>query len=151
MAQPDIIRGTYFILALGDGATPTETFDPLCGLENRQFQYQANTTDQFTRDCADPVDVPIRNLIVTGEQWSISGSGTMNRANIADLEAAKGVTRNYRFYWTEPANDEVYRGYYEGAAILTNFTIDGNDDNFAQISVQIESDGQWTFTPTAGS
>ena len=151
MAQPDIIRGTYFILALGDGATPTETFNPLCGIITRQLTYQANTSDQFTRDCADPEDVPIRRLIVTGEQWSLSGSGQLNRANIDDIEAAKGITRNWRFYWTEPADDEVYRGYYGGPAILTNITIDGNDDNYAQISIQIESDGQWTFTPTAGS
>lgn len=150
MAQPDIIRGTYFILALGNGGGP-ETFDPLCGITTRQFTYQANTTDQFVRDCADPEDVPIRRLIVTGEQWSLSGSGSLNRADIEDIEAAKGTTKNYRFYWTEPDGDEVYAGYYEGPAILTNVTIDGNDDAYAQISLQIESDGQWTFTPTAGS
>ena len=151
MSQPDIIRGTYFILALGDGESPTENYDPLCGLTARQLQYTANTSDQFIRNCDDPEDVPFRRLIVTGEQWSLSGNGTLNRANIADIEAAKGLPRNYRFYWTEPANDEVFAGYYEGQAILTGITIDGNDDNYAQISVQIESDGLWTFTPTSGS
>lgn len=151
MSQPDIIRGTYFILALGDGATPTETFDPLCGLTTRQLQYTANTSDQFIRNCADPEDIPFRRLIVTGEQWSLSGNGTLNRANIADIEAAKGQPRNFRFYWTEPANDEVFAGYYEGQAIITGITIDGNDDAYAQLALQIESDGLWTFTPTAGS
>ena len=151
MSQPDIIRGTYFILALGDGGSPTESFDPLCGITTRQLVYQANTTDQFTRDCEDPEDIPIRRLIATGEQWSLSGSGSLNRSDIPAIEAAKGVTKNYRFYWTEPANDEVYAGYYEGPAMLVNVTIDGNDDAYAQISMQIESDGQWTFTPTAGS
>lgn len=152
MSQPDIIRGTYFVLALGNGGTPTETFAALCGIDTRQFQYQANTSDQFTRDCDDPEDVPIRRLIVTGEQWSLSGSGSLNRANIATIEAAKGTTKNWRFYWTEPADDAgIYAGYYEGPAILTNVTIDGNDTAYAQISLQIESDGQWTFTPTAGS
>jgi predicted secreted protein len=151
MSLPDILRGTYFILAMGDGATPTETFDPLCGITTRQFQAQSNTTDQFIRDCADPEDIPIRRLIVTGEQWSLSGNGSLNRAQIADIIAAKGVSKNYRFYWTEPADDQVYAGYFEGQAILTNFTIDGNDDQYGQLSVQIESDGAWTFTPTAGS
>lgn len=150
MAQPDIIRGTYFILALGDGQV-SETFNPLCGLTTRQFSYTANTTDEFIRDCADPEDVPIRRLLVTGEQWSLSGNGSLNRANIDDIEAAKGTTRNFRFYWTEPADDSVYAGYYEGAAIITSITIDGNDDAYAQVAVQIESDGAWTFTPTAGS
>lgn len=151
MALPDIIRGTYFILAMGNGATPTETFNPLCGITTRQFQAQSNTTDQFIRDCADPEDIPIRRLIVTGEQWSLSGNGSLNRAQIDDIIAAKGLTKNYRFYWSEPADDVVYAGYFEGPAILTNFTIDGNDDQYSQLSVQIESDGAWTFTPTAGS
>lgn len=151
MSQPDIIRGTYFILAMGDGQTPTETFDPLCGLTTRQFQSQNNTSDQFIRDCDSPEDVPIRRLIVTGKQWSISGNGSLNRANIQDILAADGVTKNYRFYWTEPDADEVFAGYFEGPAILTNITIDGNDDAYAQLSLQIESDGQWVFHPTAGS
>lgn len=150
MSQPDIIRGTYFILALGDGET-VETFNALCGLTARQITSQANTSDQFIRDCADPEDVPIRRIIVTGRQWSLSGNGTLNRANIQSILNAEAVTRNYRFYWTEPSGDTVFAGYYEGPAILTNVTIDGNDDAYAQISVQIESDGNWTFTPTAGS
>lgn len=151
MSQPDIIRGTYFILALGNGGSPTETFTPLCGITTRQFKAQANTSDQFTRDCATPEDVPIRRLIVSGKQWSLSGNGTLNRAQIEDIMAAHAVTKNWRFYWTEPANDEVYRGYFEGPAIMNDFTIDGNDDAYAQLSVSIESDGEWVWHPTHGS
>jgi hypothetical protein len=39
MAQPDIIRGTYFSLMLGDGAGP-ETFTALCGITTRDFTHQ---------------------------------------------------------------------------------------------------------------
>lgn len=151
MSLPDIIRGTYFVLAVGDGAEPTEQFQALCGITTRQFQIQNNTADQFIRDCEEPEDVPIRRLIVTGKQWSLSGNGTLNRAQFEDILAAEGVTKNWRFYYTEPANDEVYRGYFEGPALLQNVTIDGNDEAYGQLSVQIESDGQWTWYPTAGS
>lgn len=146
MAQPDIIKGTYFSLMLGDGGTP-ETFEALCGITTRRFVNQANTTDQITRDCADPEDVPIRRLIVTSKQWSLSGDGVLNRSQLADIQAAWGETRNYRFIFTEPTDDEVFQGYYGGAGILTNLEITGGDDAFATISVQIESDGEWTFTP----
>lgn len=151
MAQPDIIRGTYFVLAMGNGETPTETFTGLCGISTRTFTQQANTNDQFTRDCAEPENVPVRRLIVTGKQWSLSGEGSLNRSQLEDIQAAWGAIKNYRFYYTEPADDEVFRGYWEGAAILTNITITGGDEEFATISLQIESDGEWIWTPTFGS
>jgi predicted secreted protein len=151
MAQPDIIRGTYFVLAMGDGGTPTETFEALCGINTRTFNYTANTNDQFTRDCADPENVPVRNAIVTGEQWELSGEGSLNRSQLQDIEDAKGQPKNYRFYYTEPSDDEVFRGYWEGRFILNNFSITGADENFATISVSFVSDGLVTFVPTAGS
>lgn len=151
MARPDIIRGTYFILAMGDGAEPTEVFTALCGITSRNFTDQINTTDIFNRDCADPEDEPVRRLQVTGRQWSITGEGQLNRENIDSIIAAHGLTKNYRFYWTEPAGDEVFRGYFEGPFKLINRGITGNDEEFAQISIQLESDGEVTWTPTAGS
>lgn len=145
MAQPDIIRGTYFSLMLGDGGGP-ETFAALCGVTTRNFNQQANTNDQFTRDCADPEDVPIRRLIVTGKQWDLSGEGTLNRANLADIQAAFGITRNWRYLFTEPANDLVYQGYFAGPGILTSLQINSEDSSFATISLTIASDGEWTWT-----
>ena len=146
MAQPDIIRGTYFSLMLGDGGGP-ETFAALCGINTRRFVSTTNTSDQFTRDCADPENVPVRNLITTGKQWSLSGEGTLNRANLASIQAADdGQPHNWRFLFTEPADDLVYQGYYEGAGIITSLEITGGDEEFATISIQIESDGQWDWT-----
>lgn len=151
MARPDIIRGTYFILAMGNGAEPTEVFTALCGIKTRTFTSQTNTTDNFTRDCADPEDIPIRRLISTGRQWSLAGEGDLNRANIDTIIAAEGVTKNYRFYWDEPSGDEVYKGYFEGPAMLVNMTIGGNDEEFATLSLDIQSDGEFVWHPTAGS
>lgn len=145
MAQPDIIRGTYFSLMLGNAGSP-ETFTALCGITTRNFTQQANTNDQFTRDCALPEDVPIRRLIVTGKQWSLSGDGVLNRANLATIQAAWSVVRNWRYLFTEPANNLVYQGYYAGAAIMTNFQINSEDNNFAQISISLESDSAWAWT-----
>jgi hypothetical protein len=83
MAQPDIIRGTYFVLMHGDGGGP-ETFVPQCGITTRDFTGQVNTTDVFTRDCADPVNVPVRRVIATGKQFDLSGNGVLNRALLAE-------------------------------------------------------------------
>jgi predicted secreted protein len=146
MAQPDIIRGTYFSLMLGDGGGP-ETFEALCGITTRDFTHAHNTSDTFTRDCADPENVPVRRLIVTGEQWDLTGSGTLNRAQLADIQAADdGQAHNWRFVFTEPSGDLVYQGYYSGPAIITSFKITGGDDAFATIDLTLASDGEWTWT-----
>lgn len=147
MAQPDIIRGTYFSLMLGDGATPSETFAALCGITTRDFTHQSNTNDTFTRDCADPENVPVRNIIVTGVQWDLTGEGVLNRANLAAIQAADdGQPHNFRYLFTEPTDDEVFQGYYGGAGVITNFKITATDENFATISLTIASDGEWTWT-----
>ncbi len=148
MAQPDIIRGTYFSLMMGDGAGP-EVFIALCGISTRNFTHQANTNDVFTRDCALPENVPVRRAIVTGEQWDLTGEGVLNRSDLERIEAAFGVKKNYRFLFTEPSDDEVFQGYYAGSAILSNMTITGEDENFATMSLTFVSDGEWTFTEVA--
>jgi predicted secreted protein len=146
MAQPDVIRGTYFVLGAGDGASP-ETFAALCGIDTRTFRHAHNTSDQYTRDCADPEDKPVRRLIVTGESWSLSGNGVLNRANLATIQALDdGNTHNFRFYFTEPADDLVYQGYYQGPGIITSLEITGSDGAFATIAISLESDGAWVWT-----
>lgn len=147
MAQPDIIRGTYFSLMLGNGATPTETFTALCGITTRNFTDQVNTNDVFTRDCADPEDIPIRRLIPTGRQWDLTGEGQLNRANLATIQAAHDAqAHNFRYLFTEPSDDEVFQGYYAGPAIITNLQITAADDDFATINITIASDGEWAWT-----
>jgi predicted secreted protein len=147
MAQPKILRGTRFSLMAGDGGSP-ETFTALCGITTRTFTHRRNTNDQYTRDCADPDDVPIRNLIVTGEAWTLSGTGVLNRDNLEFLQSLDdNQPHNFRYIFTEPATDLVYQGFYAGAGIITSFEITGGDDNFATISITIESDGAWAFTP----
>ncbi len=145
MAQPDIIRGTYFSLMLGNGAGP-EVFSALCGITTRNFTGQVNTNDVFTRDCALPENVPIRRVIATGKQFDLTGEGVLNRANLETLQAELGQISNYRYLFTEPADDEVFQGYWAGAAMLTNLTITAEDESFATVSISLASDGDWTFT-----
>lgn len=146
MAQPDIIRGTYFVIGIGDGLTP-ETFTALCGINTRTFRHTHNTQDQQTRDCDAPEDVPVVNRVVTAETWTLTGSGLLNRSNFAAIQALDdGNPHNFRFYWTEPATNHVYQGYYQGRGIITSLELTGNDADFGAISITIDSDGPWTWT-----
>lgn len=145
MAQPDIIKGTYFSLMLGDGGGP-ETFTALCGFTTRTFRGQINTADQFTRDCDDPENVPVRRITATGKQWSLSGEGTVNRANLEAIQNELGDISNWRFAFTEPADDLVYQGYWAGAFMLTSIEITASDESYATINISLESDGEVLFT-----
>lgn len=145
MAQPDIIRGTYFVLMHGDGGGP-ETFVPQCGITTRDFTGQVNTTDVFTRDCADPINVPVRRVIATGKQFDLSGNGVLNRALLDSMWASLGLIENWRLVLTEPADDLVYQGYWAGAFMLSQLKVTAEDANFANISLQLVSDGDVTFT-----
>jgi hypothetical protein len=150
MAQPDIVKGTYVDILMGDGAA-TEAFTPICGLTTRSFTHQVNTNDTFVPDCADPEDRPVRRLSVTGEQWDLSGEGLMNLAGQDDVREATGVTKNYRFRVNRPTGSTVGTGFYEGAAMITNRQEGGNvgGGEFATVSITIASDGEWVWVPAA--
>lgn len=147
MAAPSILRGQYMALAV-ESATPG-TYTTVCGVTTKSLTMQANTSDQFVRDCADPEDVPHRRLTVTGEQWDLSGEGLYNRAQAATIRAAVGVTRTYRFVVGEPAGDAVEDGFFEGPAMLTNLQFGGSDGEFGSVSLQIVSDGAWAWEAAA--
>lgn len=148
MAAPDIVKGAYIDILMGDGAAPAENFTPICGLTARTLTEQVNTNDVFVPDCDDPERVPVRRLVPTGQQWDISGEGLLNLANRATVRAAKGVTKKYRFVVGRPAGSVVGAGYYEGPAMLTNLQIGGSTGNgeFATTNLTIASDGEWTWT-----
>jgi hypothetical protein len=145
MARPDILRGTYVNILVSDGAAPA-VFTPLCGITTRDLTDQINTQDAFVRDCADPEEVPTRSVIGTGRQWDMTGSGWMNRATLADVDALMGALEEYRFEILEPADDKVYGGYYSGIGMLTQKKITGEDGDFVKLDITIASDGPWVWT-----
>lgn len=145
MARPKIVRGTYVNILMGNGAGP-EVFSPICGLTTRSFTHQVNTSDNFVRDCADPEDIPVREIIATGEQWDITGSGLVDRNNLEEVLAAVKAIKNYRFEIGEPATDEVYGGYWGGPAMLTQLSVTGADEEFVTVEMTIASSGVWTPT-----
>lgn len=142
MALPNRVRGGYYYLQVGNGASP-EVFTTICGLNTRSFTAQLNGNDEFIKDCADPEAIPVRAFLPTGKQWDISGSGIIDRNNISELVARQGETANYRFIMGAPDGSTGFSGYWEGPGVLTNIQFGGNDDAFATLDVTIVSDGQW--------
>ena len=148
MARPNIIRGTFVAILMGDGNSP-EVFSPICGITAKGFTAQTNTSDDFVRDCADPEDIPARYVTATGRQWDLSGSGLLNLDNLEDIIAAQGEIKNYRYVIGAPTGNAGYNGYFAGAGMMTNLQFGGPEDNKASIDITIVSDGVWDFVEAA--
>lgn len=144
MALPDVLEDGYVTIMLGNGAGP-EVFTAVCGLTTRGFTEQVNTADRFIRDCATPDAIPIRRLTKTGRQWSLSGSGYMARESLAKVQAAVGVTKNWRFMLGQPTGDLVFGGNYTGPAMVTTLTLGATEGDLVSIEISIVSDGIWLF------
>lgn len=149
MAEPSVVRGSYFDVMYGDGGIP-EVFTQLCGLTTKTFTRQKNTSEHFIAKCDDPEDVPARKLLVTGSQATISGEGRFNRSQREDIEGLyDSGPNNYRFVMSEPAADNISDGYFAGSFILTNISYaggDASDGNYATASFTFESAGAVTWT-----
>lgn len=147
MAAPSVLKGQYITLAV-ESATPG-TYTTVCGITTKSFVQQVNQNDQFVRDCADPEDIPVRRVGITGKQADLSGEGLYNRAQRDLLEDALGVTKNWRLIFTEPSGEDVDAGHYQGPFVLTNLQLGGGDGEFGTVSLQLASDGEWAWTPAA--
>lgn len=138
------VEADFAVVKIGDGATPTEAFTILCGLDNVQINRVANTNDRFRRDCAAPGTVPFRRSKTTGKQMDITASGAINIPDIEKYNEALGVSGNYRIELG------VYDGTSAGEIIWTingpfNLTAANSgvgEDSTAEVT--LASDGIWT-------
>lgn len=138
----------FALIKIGDGAA-TEVFTAICGIEGVQINRTANTNDSFRRDCAKPGLPATRRSRTTGKQMDITGTGGVDKANIAAFDTALGNVGNYKVelykYDGTDAGDLV--GTFAGAFNMTaaNMNLDANGDSSGEIS--LASDGVWTWTP----
>lgn len=155
MARVNNLRGTYVEILMSTALGPPEVFTVLCGINAKSLTQQVNTADAFNRDCALPEDIPVRELISSGVQWDLRGSGQMNRDQFKIIQAAVGLTKNFRFYLrakvgeTLIANPTALQGHLSGPAKITTLTVNGNDGEYAGLDIAIASDGAWVWTDVA--
>jgi predicted secreted protein len=150
LAFTDKLKGTRFILAIGDGATP-EVFTPMCGISEKGLQQTRQTSDTVDWDCADPDATPITVRDINQADWSASGSGLLHRPALATVQAAYDTTEpvNFRMIFDEATGDEVIDGYYQGPGVITDFGINGSNGQYLQISLTISGAGQLSFVANA--
>lgn len=145
------LKGNYADILYGDGADP-EVFTQLCGINTRGLNITyANAFEAEDYDCEDPEAVAQTLREVGAQDWSISGSGLYNRAQMAALRGLMGTSQNWRFALDEPGAPAVAidDGYWGGPGFISNFEVTGNDGEWTQVSLTITGTGLLTWTDAA--
>ncbi len=137
------------IIKMGDGATPTEVFTVVCGIENVTINQSVQTSDVYRKDCAKPGLVPTRRNRVTGKSWDMSGSGVFNISEIVSINSALGLRKNYKveFIRRDGTDTGVLLGTYAGAAVMTANNISMGDEGTNEITFAGEDLIVWTVAP----
>lgn len=148
MSYPN--EADFVVVKLGNGATPTEVFTILCGIETVTINKTINSTDRFRRDCAKPAAIPTRKVRVTSKQWDATGSGVINMDEFETFDDVLGIRKNYRieFGKRDGTDEGEIIGYYQGPAVMTAANINmGDGEGTADITLAGEDDIVWTETP----
>ena len=143
------VEPDFAVIKIGDGATPTEAFTVLCGIDQVSVNRVVNTSDRFRRDCAKPGAVPKRKVQATGTQTDISGSGVFNIAQVEAFTDALGITGNYRVELGRRDGTDTGEilGHFTGPFMLTAHNISVGDEGSAEITLASDGDVVWTDLP----
>jgi len=140
----------FALIKIGDGESP-EVFTAICSIENVTVNDTANTSDRSRRDCAKPGLPAVRRVKVSSTQVDVTGSGGIDKAQIATLRAALGLSKNYKveLYQYDGTDTGDLYGTYAGPFVLTssNLSLDANGDGNGEIN--LASDGTVTWTAAA--
>lgn len=151
MARPTTAKWTKFLIMLGDGATPTETFAQPCGLVAKAINFAAGSSEIAIQDCADPDAPAWMERAVTTFSAGITGSG------ILAMEAwptwrvwfFSGAPKNCRVKIDMPLANNG--GYFQGAFLITALDLSGSEtDGKIRIpTLTMQSDGPVAWTAAA--
>jgi hypothetical protein len=151
MAKAAKVKGNYADIMFGDGNGP-EVFTQLCGINTRGITITyASAFESVDYDCADPEDAGETVRSVGAQDWSITGSGLYNRAQMAAIRELLGSEQNWRFALDEPPSPAVAvdDGYWQGPGFISSFEVTGNDGEWTQASITITGAGLLTWADAA--
>lgn len=107
-------------ILLGDGATPTEGFTPICGVTQKDISYDSDTVETEMPDCSDE-DLPAyKNVGVKAVSVKIDCSGKWTKEShgkILDWWKLAGP-KNVKVQYVQAAVGDTE--YIAGPAILAN-------------------------------
>ena len=138
----------FAIIKIGDGATPTEVFAIACGIQDVTINQAVGTQDRYVRDCAKPGEIPNRKVKATGKSLDVTGSGLIDKAQIAIYNSALGVAKNYKIevYADDGTDAGTLEATIAGSFMMTASNMSIPREGTASAEVTLASNGAWTWT-----
>ena len=138
----------FAIIKIGDGATPTEAFAIACGIQDVTINQAVGTQDRFSRDCTKPGEIPNRKVKATGKSLDVTGSGLIDKAQIAIYNSALGVAKNYKIevYADDGTDTGTLLGTIAGSFMMTASNMSIPREGTASAEVTLANNGAWTWT-----
>lgn len=132
------LKGTALYIKVGNAASPEVFAHPCLINAKRGIKFTSNTNKIIMPDCTNPDDPAWNEAIKDGLSASIDGAGKLDN-----------VLATIQFYDTwfragDPKNVQVWLGTvgrWPGAFHLTNFEISGDRNDYAEVSLTLESTG----------
>lgn len=145
MARPTTIKGSKFLIELGDGASP-ETFDAPCALNTKGINFTATTNEVQVPDCDDPDAAQWIERVVSSLSATVPASGTLALESLETWREwfLSALEKNIRVHIVDANN--VQPGYFSMSAVLTTFNLGANIGELASIEVSVDSNGAVTWT-----
>lgn len=134
--------GRALLVKIGDGATPTEAFTNLCGLNSKSMTINNSLIDVSTPNCTTPEGAlwteslnGVKNVTFSGDGFFEDSVQELRMNTIAMLADPKG-----NFKVTVPAF-----GTYSGSFYITSLEFGGETEGGVKYSIALQSDGAVTF------
>ena len=135
--------GRALLVKIGDGASPTEVFSNLCGLNSKALTINNSSIDVTTPDCATPGGAlwtetlnGLKNVTITGDGF-FEDSASEARMNTVAMSA----DNKCNFTVTVPAF-----GTYAGAFRIASLEFGGETEGGVTYSLSLERTGAVPFT-----
>lgn len=135
--------GRALLIKIGDGATPTEAFANLCGLNSKTFTINNSSIDVTTPDCTAPEGALWTATLNGMKNVSISGNGFFEDS-VSELRmntVAMSADNACNFEVVVPNF-----GTYAGAFRIASVEFGGETEGGVTYSLTLESNGAVTFT-----
>ncbi len=132
-------KGSLFLLKVGDGGSPTETFTTVGGLRATRFTLNNQLVDSSNKDSG-----AWRNILANAgiRSLTISGSGVFLDSASEETVRANAFASSVNNYRITMGNGD----YLTGAFQITSYERSGDYDGEETYSITLESAGNITFT-----